>query len=266
MWKGSIKKSTYKDCEGSLLLQYLQSYFGLSSFLAFVQCWEWTTLGDARTFPSWSYFHYISLKMPLHFLKEMCFHKLLTAYFLCQLLVPFPYTLILCLGLGLFLCSDKKKKCLLIIGEYNEVVVAFSSDHSNAVKRMTFSKWNKIFFWWAFMMTHNHWMYHVHNLNVSEQLFLHSSYNTQNMYKAFLICTYKILRHINRNHGLSCLLQRMSFSIYCAHPNSPVLSNYVKSCCCWHKKLDLGTSWKLHVLLWLALKCEAYLHGKVMNP
>jgi len=36
----------------------------------------------------------------------MGFPRLLTAYFLCQLLVLFPYTLILCLGLGLFLFSD----------------------------------------------------------------------------------------------------------------------------------------------------------------
>lgn len=42
-------------------------------------------------------------------MKEMGFPKLLAAYFLCQLLVPFPYTLMFCLGLGLFLCSDLNK-------------------------------------------------------------------------------------------------------------------------------------------------------------
>lgn len=68
----------------------------------------------------------------------MGFPRLLTGYFLCQLLVPFPSTLILCLGLGLFLFSDLKKK--KVFTEYNEVVVSFISDGSNAIKRMVFSK------------------------------------------------------------------------------------------------------------------------------
>lgn len=187
----------------------------------------------------------------------MGFPRLLTGYFLCQLLVPFPSTLILCLGLGLFLFSDLKKK--KVFTEYNEVVVSFISDGSNAIKRMVFSKWKKICFWGAFMMMHHHWMDHVRNPNVSE-LLLYSAYNTQNTCKAFLTCTHVILRRIKRNHSLVCYRGcHLAYAVPTQRAQFVVTGQ--KSCCCWQKKCNLGTSWKLHVVLHLVLKCEAYLHS-----
>lgn len=82
---------------------------------------------------------------------------------------------------------------------------------------------------------------------------LHSACNVENMDKAFLISIYKILRQ-----GIMFSVDYYSigyFSTCCAHPNRPDFSYYGKSCHCWHEKSDLGTLWKLHVYLQLALFC-----------
>lgn len=111
-------------------------------------------------------------------------------------------------------------------------------------------------------MAQSYWFGIMSKIKMLMSSSLHSACNKENMDKAFLICIYKIFRHVGGNHGFSWLLSRMLLSICCAHPNSPDFSNYGKSCCCWHEKSDLGTLWKLHVSLQLALKREVSLTRK----
>lgn len=108
LWKCFVDIKTWgilsrKVRSSSFLLQLLLNYFKPSSFLSFVQCWLWGALSDLG--------HSLDvLKMLLHFLKEMCFSRLFTAYFLCQLLALFQSTLSLSFSLVLLVCPDLKKK------------------------------------------------------------------------------------------------------------------------------------------------------------
>lgn len=100
-WRVFIQKSTFLQLASAVAFELLQALL----FLIFCTM---LTVGYSRWSRTFS--RCISLKNPLHFLKEMCFSRLFTAYFLCQLLTVFPSTLSLSFSLGLFLCPDLKKK------------------------------------------------------------------------------------------------------------------------------------------------------------
>lgn len=137
-------------------------------------------------------------------------------------------------------------------------MLAFISDHFNALKRMTFSKWNRIFFWGTFVVAQNHWMYHVHNLNVNEQLFCTLHITCKMCVRLFLFAR-AWSSVTSTGITVSVVYYRRCHWAYAVHTQAAQFLKTVKSCHCWHKKCDLGTSWKLHILLRFALKYETYL-------